>query len=483
MFSKRLNVIMTILNINNATLARKIGVHASYISKLRSGKRIVYNKQGFLNPLVEFLSVNFDTEYKKTAFCLELKLDGFPDNQEILIKILKDWLSASSEYDGTEKFLRMFSTPELNNKDFLKEDIKTEPEEEQKVFYYGPEGKREVIIRFLKDIINSNVQQSVLFFCDEDMGWLTENRDFAHKYINLVNEMVSKGNTLKIIHNIHKDIYEIIESISKWIPLYSTGKIEPYYYPKIKDGIFQHSIFVAPKSNVAFISSSVRKRVDDMLHIYIKDEKAINSLTQEYYNYLSLCKPFLQTYDLSDLNKVRLIFEDYYKSKARTIILRPNLPVTTLPAKVADEMMKKCDTKVLRTLNELNKELLDSGSEMIELVSKPPVSEIESNKIYLKYSPYICHSALYLTKEEYFEHLKYTEECEKKYPNYKVHIMEKTIFEDIVLCYKEEVGTLIFNYKNPAATFFISEPIANEYFGQYLKAIAAEKDILQSKIM
>lgn len=87
---------------------------------------------------------------------------------------------------------------------------------------------------------------------------------------------------------------EMLEAVTKWIPIYSAGAIDPYYYPRLRDGVFQRTMLIAPKT-AAVVSSSVQMATDETLNLFITDKRAITALTKEYEGYI-LCRPLMRIY-------------------------------------------------------------------------------------------------------------------------------------------------------------------------------------------
>lgn len=87
----------------------------------------------------------------------------------------------------------------------------------------------------------------------------------------------------------------MLEAVTKWIPIYSAGAIDPYYYPRLRDGVFQRTMLIAPKT-AAVVSSSVQMATDETLNLFITDKRAITALTKEYEGYFTLCRPLMRIY-------------------------------------------------------------------------------------------------------------------------------------------------------------------------------------------
>ena len=113
-----------------------------------------------------------------------------------------------------------------------KEDTqKIIPQDDISVFY-GIEGKRQAAEFFLLEVMKIGTPQTLLLYSDEATDWMTTDRDFAIKWAQLMIGVLSKGNRIKIIHTISRELDEMLNAIQQWMPMYMTGLIEPYYYPK-----------------------------------------------------------------------------------------------------------------------------------------------------------------------------------------------------------------------------------------------------------
>ncbi|MEA5152767.1 MAG: hypothetical protein VB039_09240 [Oscillospiraceae bacterium] len=162
-------------------------------------------------------------------------------------------------------------------------------------YYFGNAGKRRAVERFFRAILQEREPQTLLLFSDEPFSWLYEDAAFAKQWFALFAAVLRRGNRVKIIHTISRDMNEMIEGLAKWIPVYMTGAIEPYYYPRLRDGVFQRTLFVAPKT-AAIAASSVQRGAEGALNLYITDKAAVSSLAAEYMQLSALCKPLMRIY-------------------------------------------------------------------------------------------------------------------------------------------------------------------------------------------
>lgn len=86
---------------------------------------------------------------------------------------------------------------------------------------------------------------------------------------------------IKIIHTISRDMNEMPEAVTRRIPMYMTGMIGPYCYPRLKDGVFQRTLFLTP-STAAVVSSSVQPDTDGMLNLFLTDNANGKSVFLHY---------------------------------------------------------------------------------------------------------------------------------------------------------------------------------------------------------
>lgn len=96
------------------------------------------------------------------------------------------------------------------------------------------------------------------------MEWLYEDAVFGARWAELFRRVLEKGNRVKIIHTVARDIHEMPEAVTKWLPIYMSGALEPYFCPKLRDGLWRRTLFIAPDT-AAVVSSSVQQNTNGML--------------------------------------------------------------------------------------------------------------------------------------------------------------------------------------------------------------------------
>lgn len=300
MFAKKLTFLMDLTNTKNITLARALNLDASYISLLKNGKRQVTFKTSFLPNLSEYFVKYINNDFRKKA--LSIALENVDIDEKDLANLILNWLISKKDFPSEAyEIIKTFAKPQNGIDDISITNFT--PIKDTKNYYFGIEGKQEALIRFLTEINNLKTPQTLLLFSDENMSQMYNNPLYTQKWSALLTSVLLKGNKIKIIYNVNQGMNELFQMLIKEIPVYASGLIEPYYYPKLKDGIFQHTFFIAPETKLAIVSSSIKQKVDNMVHYYVTDEKAIDALIEEYNNYFKLCTPLIKAKNTKEKNK------------------------------------------------------------------------------------------------------------------------------------------------------------------------------------
>ena len=146
----------------------------------------------------------------------------------------------------------------------------------------------EGVIRFLASAIETDAKE-LLLYSDENIDWITADRNFQMAWAGLMAICVKKGIRIKIIHNIERSTSEMIDAIRSWFPLYMSGMIEPYYCTLRNGQRFSHTVCVCP--NVACIESGLMNgNIETNLYHYHTDKVHLEYYENRYHNLLNSCR-------------------------------------------------------------------------------------------------------------------------------------------------------------------------------------------------
>ena len=281
--AERLDFLMKLTDTRNAALGRALNFDASYISRIRSGKRGLPPSHPFVKPAAAYLARSVRADFQKNAILRELGLScPWPETEAEAAALLASYL----ETDKAPGAAAIPHMPERANK-AAGEGVASEVR-----LFYGAEGKRAATLCFLGALVADGRAHTLLLYSDEEMDWLYEDPDFARRWAGQMEALLQNGGSIRIIHTISRDANEMWEAVGKWLPLYLRGHIVPYYYPRLRDKVYRRTLFIAA-GHSALISDTVTGQ-QDALDLLLREPQAVAALEQEFAAYLALCRPLME---------------------------------------------------------------------------------------------------------------------------------------------------------------------------------------------
>lgn len=298
MFAKKLDLLMKVSSCSNSCLGRALSFDPSYIGCIRTGKRGFPKNNDFLKNVASFFSKSINDPIAKKVLSDAIGYT-YPSTKEEAEIALLEWLEKNDDFlQPVTRLLNDFSD-NTTLPTLPKQNVVTTPLETS--YYYGNQGKRDGVKTFLENVCATNKPQLLLLYSDECFSWLYEDEIFSKTWALLLTKLINNGCRIVIIHTINRNIGEMMEAINKWLPLYSSGHIEPYYYPKIRDGVYHRTLFIAQHHSALF-STSIGENTKNTLNILIYNQEATLSLEEEFNDYFSLCKPLIEIYTQRNLS-------------------------------------------------------------------------------------------------------------------------------------------------------------------------------------
>lgn len=461
-FAERFDSLMKIAEVSNSMLARAVFMNSSHIGRLRTGARPLSKKHEYLVPMCLYLAEHIKKDYQFDALknLTGIGSDCLNDINHIA-EYLEYWLLEKDDKQKTETRL-------VSGASFPPSQKLTNYK--QTLHLYGNAGKRKAVEQFFLMILEEKKPQTILLFSDENMAWLYEDPAFAGKWARLFKEVIARGNRVRIIHNVSRDLNEIIEAVTKWIPIYVTGMLEPYYYSKLRDGVFQHTLFIAPNT-AAVISSSVKQTTEGRLNLFITDPTAIKASISQFEDYFSLCSPLMQIFPENCTEGYHRVVNGITKAEGASYLYSNTPPFFALSPALLKKLSKKTGNEELSSLWEKHFStfqkyiknhkvtiLLPEPSILMDatLTFRPPLMDIFAFGEF----PY--------SKEDYLAHYENLKNLTERYQNLKIETRNHLKF-NMMLYVKEGFGVLMTKTDSPMSAFFFSEPTLVNAFWDYLR--------------
>ncbi len=319
----------------------------------------------------------------------------------------------------------------------------------------------------------------MLLFSGEATDWMTEDRGFASKWASLMTQLLSKGNRIKIIHTVSRALDEMLSAISQWMPLYMTGLIEPYYYPKKRDGIFKRTLFISPGVS-AVISASIGSSIDVAANMLIRNSDMIRSYTEEFNQYLALCKPLMQIFTVKDKEAYFKTLMEYEKEKSNSFIRTESLSLLTMPENVASSVIARIGNQETDQgeLRNHRRRLFENNLESntyTEIIQLYRAEQVKSGKIKISFSEMLLSDAAYYTPEEYILHLEHLIHLMEKYENFHICLIKQEAEMQYMVYAREGLGAIVAKTSAPAVVLAINEANLSTAYLDFLQSMIDEK--------
>ncbi len=466
-FSEKLDFLMNMTKTSNSLLSLNTTLDASYISRLRNGKRKLVKKGDYIDKMASYFSKNLSEKYQLTSLqdAMGLKVN-LPKNQDNLSVLISEWLRDDSDEktSSLEGFLDEFTNFRFSKSnatsDGLSEIIKLDQKDTEA--YYGINGKRQVVIAFLSNVIMSNKKQTLLLFSDENMEWLTGSAEFTMQWSALMKQVIMKGNKIKIIHTVSRDLDEMLSAVAKWMPLYMTGAIEPYYYPKKRDGVFRRTLFVSPDV-VAVSGSSFGESQDGGSNLFTRKKEIIDGLKEEFEAFLTVCRPLMKIFTPQNRKEYFQILSEFEKESYNTIIKSEPLSIMSMPVILIDKISARLDEtqrKMVREYYHLRTQnfvKLVKTNKIHEIIKIPEQNDLHNGTVMYPFTDMVQQGDIYYTIEDFKAHITNIILLLETYKNYSVHIEENPDDIKSVIVAKENLGVLVAKPIKPSVFLAINE--------------------------
>ena len=294
--AEKIDFLMTLTGTRNSVLARALNYDASYTSRIRAGTRGLPDNQPFVEPASRFFARAVREDYQKRSLA-DVLACPWPDNEDDAAALIASWIvQDDSEEDATERMTASFAaaaaaitgSESAENSDA---SIACGLEAIVRLFFHD-DGRRDGVATFLAGLCDGG-PHTLLLYSDEPMEWLYEDRTFAAMWAQRMQTLVASGSRIRIVHTLGRDATDIWEAVRSWMPLYMAGAMEPYFYPRVRDGLYHRSLFVAP-GHSALVSTSVQGQAGEAMSQIVTDKAAVASLEREFDALVSLCKPLME---------------------------------------------------------------------------------------------------------------------------------------------------------------------------------------------
>lgn len=270
-FGERLGALMELAGLSNVRLGRYLSIDPSYISRFRSGFRSPKANPKIMNGICAVLADRIISREKAAELSSLTGAAPEDADRESAATAIYAWLYSTENADPAP-----FVEGLIDRIGSFSADIKKPPLSFEEAtaggcltdvspVYYGIDGIRRAVIRFLGSVILRR-EKELFLYSDQNMDWMVSDRAFRACWASLMTMCVTGGVRITIIHNVDRGLPEMTEAIGSWLPLYPSGMIKSYYC-KVKAGErFSTTLFLCP--GYACISGCSVRGAEDTGGVY-----------------------------------------------------------------------------------------------------------------------------------------------------------------------------------------------------------------------
>lgn len=474
-FSDKLNFLMNLTQTANKDLAAGISVDRSLISLLRTGKRGMPRNRDHISHMALFFAQRCTADFQRHALSEMLGQTILRSSMptDVLAKYLEKWLindsrTAEHLFDGIN------AAPTLPKiKKELPNTANNIPFSAETRFFYDNKGKRDAILQIIKTFGNTTPPCTILFASDNYMEWFYEDYDFTMQLQNCLIEIIQKG--FEICHIMpsvnHMNCY--VESLIYWLPLYVTGQVKAYYYPRIRDNLYHHLTVILP-GHFVLTSTSIGNE-SSSITMLSGDPKLISENEKQFQQHLSLCRTAI--YIHNDPLEFSQYFQIFFSRPGSFIQKEYPLAADTLPADLLMQIIEQTENQSWKSIFQMFLDKIPKFEEILSQTTFIDISELSTaEEIRSGDVPIACpfktiegHPTY--TPETYIRHLKNILRLMETYENYHFIPMPRKTRRDYSLFISSGYALLIRN-QAPDLMLEIKRPEMVSAFREYLMRMA-----------
>ena len=486
-FSEKLNALMVAFDISNIKLAQVMHIDASLVSRFRTGMRVPTASSWFPEQFCQWLVKKIKSySYDNVKELLSPLIgDPVPKKTTELKKKLLEWMQSEPETDEaiiTSSFLDKLSSyePIFEVPTNFIESFPIIPDSQaDSEIFYGIEGLRKAVIQFLTIAAVQDGPGTLYLYSDQPMDWMTENSEFTKLWASLMSMVLYRKNQIYIIHNIHRSLSEMFEAIQKWIPLYMTGLIKPYYFNNKQNGNFCQTKFILSEK-CSINSSFVYGTQDSAEYEFCTEKSRVDYHCRQFNELLNNSLPLVNVFSLRNPNDFRGFTQTPIKKSGREIHLRYTIPISTMPDETFERILlrsnlspeEKAFAEEYRNNNVAD--LIHSLKKysITDLISIPNKNDIKSHKVKIDLPKPIIGKTLYYEEAEFSSHVANIKRLLLDNENYHLYILPESPFENVFISVLGEAQSIVVKIDNHATLFLFNHPLMNRAFSSYLNSIA-----------
>ena len=467
---RNFNTLVAAMGINLTRLCQYTNYDPSTIFRIRNGSRRPADSRQFAGAVASFVAreVVSPRELEALAELLACPAEDIADLSFRYTRLCS-WLMqeqpARSEGDITD-FLSKLDEFDLN--EYIKaihfDELKVPVAPFQLPTSRSYSGLRQMMdseLDFMKAAVLSRSTEPVFMYSDMPMTEMAQDPEFPKKWMFGMALLLKKGLRLQIIHNIDRNLPEMMLGLESFIPMYMTGQIEPYYFKAPQGGVFLH--FLRVSGTAALTGEAVSGHHSEGRYYLTNNRAEVAYYRRRADALLENAKPLMEIYraDVASRLNAFLLADSRTPGRRRCVLSAPPLYTADpafltavlqrhdVPAPDQERILAhaKSHREQAETILRDNEMVLALPRLTEEAFERYPMSLPLSGSFYGRDIPY--------TYQEYLEHIDQTEQFAAVHPRCRLELTADSTFRNLQIVMHEGLWAMVSKEKSPAIHFVI----------------------------
>ena len=467
-FSEKLSYLLDLSGATNAELARAANIDPSQVSRLRGGTRNIPKRIHTIELMAEFFAGMCTSDYQRASLADTLGDKRLITDRSIhfTADTLCSWLRAKQSDSSArlDHFMRSFEGYNRSSGETLDMSFSEHALNKVDSFCYtGNEGRRNAVADIISFLLSRDTPGEVFLLSDENLHWLAQDKAFSDSLMESMIRLTEKGFTVKRIVSPLRDSVSAIESLDRWMPMYMTGALTTFHYPRMRDGLFRRFLIVSP-GNFTLSSCSVGDQHECASTYVCYEQPTIDDDVCFFNYYLSKCIPLAEPYIYQ---RDPVIFSqhllDFHNIPADGISKWLGMTCNAVPSALLDSLEQGCTDadslkilRVYRSIQDAFERSLADGRRFIEIIRPYSADQVMRGEAQITPSLLLPSCSRSYTPEEYRLHLSHILSMMEKYHNYYV-VVDVGDMSETELHLKDRRSALLVRTSLPFTIFSTAE--------------------------
>lgn len=469
MLRENFNALIEVMGLSVAKLCRCANYDPSAIFRFRRGERQPAEPEQFAAAVASYVSREMDgpAQREVAAALLGCAAEDLGDRAAYCRRV-QDWLlgSHAPREDSVSRFLTKLDEFDLNAyiRSVHFDELKVPVAPFQLPTSRSYSGLRQMMdseLDFMKAAVLSRSTEPVFMYSDMPMTEMAQDLEFPKKWMFGMALLLKKGLRLQIIHNIDRNLPEMMLGLESFIPMYMTGQIEPYYFKAPQGGVFLH--FLRVSGTAALTGEAVSGHHSEGRYYLTNNRAEVAYYRRRADALLENAKPLMEIYRADGASRLNafLLADSRTPGQRRCVLSAPPL-YTADPAFLAAVLQRhdvpapdqerilahaKSRREQAETILRDNEMVLALPRLTEEAFERYPMSLPLSGSFYERDIPY--------TYQEYLEHIDQTEQFAAVHPRCRLELTADSTFHNLQIVMHEGRWAMVSKEKSPAIHFVI----------------------------